>query len=165
MFKDKHRFKIDSVAVFMLGAIFLFLSIGLVVFGGSIYHNIVETSNQNDQSRVALAYFSNQVRRADLADSLEIGQLYDTEALLLKQNYDGYQYITYLYCYEGKLYEQFVEQGYEVEPNFGTAIMDMQSLAFNLENGLLSIDFKFEDGRTDQAIYTIHTQVLAEGGI
>ncbi len=165
MFKDKHRFKIDSIAVFMLGAIFLFLSIGLVVFGGSIYHNIVETSNQNDQSRVALAYFSNQIRRADLADSLEVGQLFDTEALLLKQNYDGYQYITYLYCHEGKLYEQFVEQGYEVEPSFGTPLMDMQSLAFYLEDGLLTIDFQFADGHIEQAFYTIHSQIMAEGGI
>ena len=151
--RNRHTIRIDSAGVFLLGAVFLFLSIGIVMLGGSVYRSVMQGSNENDQIRTTFSYIANQVRRADSDGGVGISQWADREVLLLNQNYGGYAYVTYLYHYDGALRELFVEKGVELELEAGLPIVWIEGIHFQ-ENGqgLISIQAVFNGGKEEQML-------------
>jgi hypothetical protein len=147
MLKKKHLMSADGVAVFLLGAVFLFLSVGLVLLGSSVYRHVVADSQENDRMRTTLSYIANQVRRSDVAGNVRVGKFHGQDALLLLQDLDGIECVTYLYCWEGSLRELFVEKGYELEPEAGLALIPLDNIFFALsEEGLINVEALFNGG-------------------
>ena len=148
--KEQHKIRVDSAGVFLLGAVFLFLSIGLVMMGGSVYQHIMRGAGENDQIRTTFSYIANQVRRADAGGGVEVGLWDGREALLLTQDFGGYEYVTYLYYYEGALRELFVEKGFDLDPDAGQPIVWLAGLGFQEDaRGLITIRALFDDGREE----------------
>lgn len=137
----------DSAAVFLLGAVFLFLSIGLVILGGSVYSQTLAASSENDELRTTFSYIANQIRRADAGGAVEAGRLAEVPALLLNQDFEGIACVTYLYYWEGSLRELFVEKGSELGPEAGLPLIKLAALDFHLDDqGLLAIEAAFNSG-------------------
>lgn len=161
--KEKQRIRVDSAGVFLLGAVFLFLSIGLVLLGGSLYSHITAGANKYDQTRTVFSYIANQVRRADINGSVEVGEWAGQEALLLNQDFDGWLFVTYLYYYDGALRELFVEKGAELDPEAGLAIVRLEGVGFQIDDrGLITVKASFEEGRYRQMY--LSTRSSAEKG-
>ena len=149
--KKRQGIRVDSAGVFLLGAVFLFLSIGLVMLGGSLYRHIMVTSGKNDATRTTFSFLANQVRRADASGGVEVGEFCGCQALLLSQDFDGWEFITYLYYYDGALRELIVEKGYELEPEAGLPIVWLEDMGFSAdESGLITAWAAFEDGRREK---------------
>ena len=162
--KEKQGFRADSVGVFLLGAVFLFLSIGLVMLGGSLYRNIMLSSGKNDEARTTFSYIANQVRRADESGGVQVGELNGLQALVLNQNYGGWEFVTYLYYYDGALRELFVEKGMELEPEAGLPIVWIDDMGFSADDrGLITAWASFRDGRREHILLSTRT-VPVEGG-
>ena len=156
--KEKQGFRVDSVGVFLLGAVFLFLSIGLVLLGGSVYSHIIAGSARNDDARTTFSYLANQVRRADSGAGVEIGYLGEQQALLLNHDYAGWAFVTYLYYYDGALRELFVEKGYELEPEAGLPIVWLEDIRFSIDGaGLITAKAFFSDNREEQMLLSTRT--------
>ena len=165
MLKKKHLMSADSVAVFLLGAVFLFLSVGLVLLGSSVYRGVVATSQENDQMRTTLSYIANQVRRCDIDGNVQVGMFHDQDALLLLQDYDGIECVTYLYCWEGSLRELFVEIGNDLDPEAGLPLIALENIYFTLEpTGLIGVEARFADGATARLILSPRSNVTGGGG-
>ncbi|MCL1849761.1 MAG: DUF4860 domain-containing protein [Clostridiales bacterium] len=157
--KERHKIRVDTAGVFMLGAVFLFLSIGLVMMGGSVYRSVIKGSGENDQIRTTFAYLANQVRRADAYGGVEVGEWEGQQALLLNQDFGGWEYITYLYYYDGALRELFVEKGTELDVEAGLPIVWLEGVGFEAdERGLITVTALFEDGRSGQMLLSTRTQ-------
>ena len=162
--KERQRIRIDSAGVFLLGAVFLFLSIGLVMMGGSLYHHIMEVSSENDVARTAFSYISNQVHRADTLGSISVGEMGGQQALLLEQNFDDWEFVTYLYHYDGALRELFVEKGTELDKEAGLPIVWLDALGFNMDDsGLITAWAEFANGRRSQVLISPRSGLV--GGI
>jgi len=143
----------DGIAVFLVGAVFLFFSLGLVLMGSSVYRQVVSDAQENSQLRTTLSYIANQVRRSDINGNVEIGKFCGQDALLLWQNLEGIECVTYLYCWEGSLRELFVEKGNELEPQAGLPLLTLNDIFFNLtEEGLICVDALFPDGSQGRLI-------------
>ena len=56
------------------------------------------------------------------------------------EDLDGEPYVTWLYCYDGHMYECFTSDDGEFNPESGTAICLAQRFEPSLENGLLTVD-------------------------
>ena len=60
------------------------------------------------------SYLTEKVRQNDLYDSISIGELEGTTALVLTQEINDTTYATYLYLHEGNLRELFMRQGSDI---------------------------------------------------
>ena len=166
MLKKKHLLSADGVAVLLLGAVFLFLSIGLVLLGGSVYRRVVADSQENDRMRTTLSYIANQVRRTDTAGNVQVDKFYGQDALLLMQDFDGIECITYLYCWEGSLRELFVEKGFELEPQAGLPLIPLDDISFTLSGeGLINVEALFENGKSGRLVLTPRSWFVGGGSI
>ncbi|MCL1816734.1 MAG: DUF4860 domain-containing protein [Clostridiales bacterium] len=147
MLKRKHLMSADGVAVFLLGALFLFLSIGLVLLGGSVYRQVVAASQENDQMRTAFSYIANQVRRCDSGGNVQVGKFHNVDALLLLQEFGDIECVTYLYCWEGSLRELFVEVDNELDMEAGLPLIPLDAISFSQDhNGLILVEAQFTGG-------------------
>ena len=151
VFKERDRIRVDSAGVIVLGAVFLFLSIGLVMMGGSVYRSIMDKSDESDMTRTTFAYIANQTRRADSNGGVQVARYHDKDALLLSQVYGDYTFITHLYYYEGALRELFVEEGTELDLEAGLPIVWLEDISFKQnDRGLITVTAMFEGGRKEE---------------
>ncbi len=157
--KNKSRLQADSAAVFLLGAVFLFLSIGLVLLGGSVYSQTLSAASENDELRTTFSYIANQIRRADSHGAVETGRLDAVPALLLNQDFEGIACVTYLYYWEGSLRELFVEKDTELGPEAGLPLIELAGLDFQMDDqGLLTIEAAFDSGGSQRMLLSCRSQ-------
>ncbi len=130
---------IQGVFVFVLLGIFAVMSTLTVLMGAQMYRGTVDRGASDNEERVLTAYVRSMVRAGDSADSIRVEETQAGPAIVLTENYDGEEYVTWLYAYEGKLYEQFTEAAYEFDPEAGTAICPVASFEPSVEDGLLTV--------------------------
>jgi hypothetical protein len=163
MMKKKAIMSADGIAVFLLGAVFLFLSVGLVLLGSSVYRRVLADSRENDQIRTTFSYIANQVRRKDVAGNVQVGKFHGQDALLLMQDVAGIECVTYLYCWDGSLRELFVEKGYELEPEAGLSLIPLENIFFTMEGGLINVEALFANGIQSQLTLAPRSGVTGGG--
>ena len=95
--------------IFVLLGLFALMSTLMVLLGAQMYRATVDNSERNNQDRVLSAYVRSMARAYDNADSVAVEKKGDIEALTFSEVYDGEKYVTWIYQYEGKLYEQFTD--------------------------------------------------------
>ena len=139
----------QGVFVFVLLGLFAVMSTLMVLLGAQMYRNTVDHATANNENRVLSAYVRSMIRAEDAADAMEIGDYDGIKALAMHETLDDESYVTWLYCYEGMLYECFTSDDEALEPNSGTAICPAQSFEPRLENGLLTVDMTNAKGQSE----------------
>ncbi len=113
--------------VFLLG-IFAVASLFLINIGVQVYKNVVIANNDNFELRTSLSYLATRVRQADQTGMVEIREEDGLKILALgEENEDG-EFETYLYFWDGFLYEHFMEKGGYFEPGYGMETFEVESL-------------------------------------
>ena len=125
--------------VFVLLGLFAVMSTLMVLLGAQMYRNTVDHATANNQGRVLSAYVRSMIRAEDGADAVTVEDHDGVQTLALHEEIEGEPYVTWLYCYEGQLYEQFTGAGREFEPESGTAICPAKHFVPKLDGGLLTV--------------------------
>ena len=129
-----------GVFVFVLLGLFAVMSTLMVLLGAQMYRNTVDRSTANNEDRVLSAYVRSMIRAEDTSGAMEIGEYDGVKALAMREDLDGEAYVTWLYCYEGQMYEWFTSDDGEFRPESGTAICPAQRFEPSLDNGLLTVN-------------------------
>lgn len=125
--------------VFVLLGLFALMSTLMVLLGAQMYRATVDSSQYNNENRVMGAYVRSMVRSMD--DGLvSVEAPGGIPAVALKEIWEDEEYVTWLYQYEGQLYEQFTYADEEFNPERGTEICPANSLSAELSNGLLTVN-------------------------
>lgn len=148
----------ESIFVLMLYALFAILAFTMVAVGAGVYSDIRDTSNQNYDIRTSLSFAATQVRQMDVAESVSVQTLEGKNALVMEDTIDGVQYETWLYHYEGALYQLFMEKGIQFTPLSGEKVMDIQTFEISPVDGN-SILFEAENsaGQTGQIVVALRS--------
>ena len=138
----------QGVFVFVLLGLFAVMSTLMVLLGAQMYRGTVEKATENGENRLLGAYVRSMVRAEDTSGAMEIGEYNGVKTLAMREDLDGEMYVTWLYCYDGQLYEWFTSDDGDFSPESGTAICPAQRFEPRLENGLLTVDMT--NGKGDQ---------------
>lgn len=136
----------QGVFVFVLLGLFAVMSTLMVLLGAQMYRNTVDRATANNEDRVLGAYVRSMVRAYDVAQAVSVEDYDGVTVLALR---DGEDYITWLNCYDGQLYECYTEADAEFRPDGGTAICPVRSFKPRLENGLLTVDMTNGKGKAE----------------
>lgn len=126
----------------VLCALFSLLAMGVVLLGSGAFRETVAASDENYIHRTALSYIVNQVHRGDVAGGITLSSFGGGDALFLREG----GYTTILYCYDGQLRELYMEDGLDLVPGDGTAILPLTALEVEPADGCLRVTATGEDG-------------------
>ena len=129
-----------GVFVFVLLGLFAVMSTLMVLLGAQMYRNTVDHSTANNEDRVLSAYVRSMIRAEDSSDAMKIDEYGGVKTLAMREDLDGEAYVTWLYCYDGHLYEWFTSDDGDFRPESGTAICPAQSFDPSLEGSLLTVN-------------------------
>ena len=124
--------------IFVLLGLFALMSTLMVLLGAQMYHATVDRSQYNNVNRVMGAYVRSMVRSLDSGE-VSVEEPGGIPAVALKETWEGEQYVTWIYQYDGALYEQYTDMEDEFNPERGTEICAANSLSAELEDGLLTV--------------------------
>lgn len=123
-----------AVTLALCGLFFL-LAMGLTLLASGAYRGVVAESDGTYSHRTPLSYLVNQLRRNDVYGAVSVRSFGDGDALCLEEN----GYVTLLYCYDGQLRELYAEASLTFAPEDGTALLPLDDLAVELEDGFLTV--------------------------
>ena len=129
----------QGVFIFVLLGLFALMSTLMVLLGAQMYRATVDRSQYDNENRVMGAYVRSMIRSMD-GGEVSVEEPGGIPALALKETIDDEVYVTWLYQYEGKLYELFTELEEGFNPDDGTEICPANSLSARLEGSLLTVD-------------------------
>lgn len=155
------KHSVQSIFVVILFCLFAASLMLILVSGAGVYQRVVNAMGTNYDSRTATTYVFNKVHHADNGDSVSLGSFGDGDALLLMEEIDNIKYCTYIYCYDGKLMELFSRYDQQIDPEYGTPIMDIRSLNISEETDTL---YSFRITTLDDETDTLYVHLHSVGG-
>ena len=100
----------QGVFVFVLLGLFALMTTLIVLLGAQMYRGTVDYSEHNNDFRVLNAYVRSMIRAEDTMDSVSVETHGDITALAMKETIEDSEYVTWIYPYEGSLYELFTSR-------------------------------------------------------
>ena len=152
---------IEFVFPILLFMIFTLSALFIILFAAQIYQKVVDNSSINYSANTALSYVSEKIRQADADGGVEIGDFHNCDALVLHNEINDTDYVTYIYFYEGSLYEVMTEKSHinELSAGAGTAIIDVENFEISEDDNHL-ISFRCTDsaGNSSSAMIAVTTK-------
>ena len=139
MSKKAVNHSISGVFVFMLLGIFAVFSTVMVLLGARAYKSTAERAAQHNEARIATAYMRSMVRASDWENAVVIEDVNGVRTVTLRSEYDGEEYVTRLYAFDGMLREWFTSADAEFDPELGEAICAADELDADLTDHLLRV--------------------------
>lgn len=160
--KNKNRKShIEGLVVLVLFAVFALCILAVLLTGAGAYGRLVERQQAAYTERTVPQYIATKVRQADKAGAVRIGEFGGVESLEFTNDYDGEEYITRIYCYDGYLRELFAAAGGNFKPEDGEKIIAAEQVDFSMTEGCLRIGIISVDGEFTEQILTLRS---VEGG-
>lgn len=123
-YKGSYRY-INYIFSFSLVIVFVVLMAILIYSGANSYKNVKEHTDINFNAQTALGYVANKVHGNDTY-GLVMGEEKGVQYICL--NFEGGEYVTYVYCYNGQLYEYLTKSTSEFDPGMGEKICELSEM-------------------------------------
>lgn len=131
MYRQNKEFSFHFIFVMLLYLIIVILSVMIISLGKNIYDNINEERNTNYELRVSLSYIANKIRQSDKDKTVEIKDLHGVNALVINEVFDEERFQTWIYFYDGAIYEMFTDEENLFELSDGMKVVEAD--LFNIE--------------------------------
>ena len=146
----------QGVFVFVLLGLFAVMSTLMVLLGAQMYRNTVDHATLNNENRVLDAYVRSMIRAGDLSGAVKIEDHDGVKALAMYDDLEEDAYVTWLYCYDNQLYEQYTSRSDDFVPASGTAICPARVFVPTLEGDLLTVQLMDETGELSAVQVALH---------
>ena len=127
----------------------------VLILAADIYQDTTTMADENYESRTVLSYLTEKIHQNDNG-TVTIGSVDGTDSLIIRQDYDGEEYCTYIFEEDGMLKELFVRSGTAASTADGKAVIPVEDFKMEaLENGLLHFSCMSEDGRKMDTVVAV----------
>lgn len=127
--KSRNSHMVDLLFTIALFFVFAVTSMSVILISSNAYRQIQKQTEANYSARTALSYLSQKIRQNEAYGQTELGTADGLDALVLKKNYEGTSYSTYIYEYNGELKELFIKDGVDFSASDGKTIMEISEFA------------------------------------
>lgn len=141
---------IDSVFVLLLFALFVMTALFITVSGAAAYRNASVQMEERFNKQTCISYITAKIRANNEADKITVGELEGIIALCINDNFDGVNYVTYIYQYDGMIRELFCGADISLPPSAGFALTEAKSLSFEQKDDLFEIKFTDNNDKTTE---------------
>ena len=160
------RHTVDFLFPIALFFAFALSALTIILFATNVYRKSVAHSAINYTSRTGLAYITEKVRQNDTDGSISVCTFHDLPALEITEEYEGEQFCTIIYAYDGALRECFISEGLDVQPEAGTKILEVQDFRIEaLRDDLIRVVCTDQTGETVSGILHIRSNTESTGGV
>ncbi len=128
---NSKQFSFQFIFIMLLYLLIVMLSVMIISLGKNIYDNINEDRNTNYELRVTLSFIANKIKQSDKMGAVEIKELHGMNALVINEVYDEEKYQTWIYFYDGAIYEMFTDE--ETSFNLADGMKVVKADSFNIE--------------------------------
>jgi len=136
----KKNFGFDVIAGLFLVCVFAAFLFFTLASGARIYKDVSAVMEEQYTSRTALGYVTAKLHQSDAAGCVSLGTLDDVPALVISEEYDGVEYKTFVYCWDGYITELFCPASESLLPSDGLQVIAAEELEFSMEGNLVRID-------------------------
>lgn len=143
-----------ALLVFFLFALCLLL---VVLTGARVYRTTVQSGQAHFEYRTPAQYLTTKIRQSDCLEQLTVESFCGADALVFREEIQGEAYRTLVYCHDGWLRELFCTESGTFTPEDGQAILPLQRLTLQLNNGLLSAYMVSSDGTCIPLVVTLRS--------
>lgn len=120
---------IDMVFILGLLAVFGIISFFVIMIGAKQYQSTADRMSDNYETRTISSYLEEKMNQNDISGSSAVVQLDSTDALALTQIINEQSYTTYIYAYDGYLWEITVNSDTEISLGSGQKILETGDMA------------------------------------
>ena len=132
----------ESVFTFLLLGVFAAACLFLTVLGARVYRNGAGAFTQHNTDRILSSYIRSMVRGMDQEGAVTVETVDGVEAVCITEHYASGDYVTRLYCSDGKLREWFSNADHAFIPADGTPICDAAGMTADLSDGLITAQIR-----------------------
>lgn len=143
---------IGSIVVLLLFAVFMVSILFVLLTGADVFRKLADRDRDSYNQRTAVQYMTTRIRHADQMGSVSTRGFAGQKALVITEEYDGVEYETLVYCYDGYLRELFSEAGLEQEPEYGELILPVESIQIKKQESLLQAKLQMADGEQETIV-------------
>lgn len=112
---DTNNHMISELFTFALFGVFMLMALLVVVIGAGGYRNVTTKADTTAEVRTCLGYVAGRVRSDVATQQVSLQTMNGTDVLVLTEEYEGDEYATLIYWFDGALYES-VEFAKYMEP-------------------------------------------------
>ncbi|WP_304508221.1 DUF4860 domain-containing protein [Anaerotignum sp.] len=136
--KKQTRF-LETIPNLLLFFLFTACMLATLLAGARVYQRVSSVLDAQFSTTTCINYISAKVRHYDKQDGIGMGRLESVDALALYDTYDGEEYVTYIYSFDGYLMELFCSADGQFLPQDGQQIMPIDNFKISLENQMLFV--------------------------
>ena len=135
----------------LLLLVFALCALMTAAFGVRMYRSISGAADANYALRASISYVSGKIRALDETGFLTVSRIDGLDVLVLSETIEGDLYKTYIYVYDGQLYELFTDEFFAFDPAAGIALVEISRFTFELEENALNMTAMAISGETRSA--------------
>ncbi len=137
--KKKGYSLIEMVLVMLLLIFVAFYVFSLTETGSTAYLRLTDRQQETADLRVGLSYIDVKLKSNDSSGQvmIEPDPFSGQPALLINQSFGTESYCTWIYVYEGTLYELFMREGASISPLLGNKIAQAGRLELEMVDAQL----------------------------
>lgn len=133
-FHSRKNHVIDILFPISLYFVFAVSALTVLLLATNVYQTATKHSTLNYTAETTLSYLTEKIHQNDTAGSVSVGTFDGRQSLILKQNYNGTQYLTYIYVNDNNLMELYAKEGSTVSAESGKIILPLKSLDMEMTN-------------------------------
>lgn len=137
---------VSGLFVFLLVGLFAVSALMLTLMGVRVYRHVADAGAQSLQTQTLMSYLCNKLHAYDEVGGVTVDEQDGRNVLSLWERLEDGTYRTAIYAHEGAVYEQLLLDGDELDPELGQPISQVQSLAFALADGQVTLSAVEPDG-------------------
>ena len=146
---------IDTVATLLIFAVFALCIIGAILLGAKSYKSITARDTASYEMRTCTQFISTKIRKAESPGMISVVDFNGGSALKIDETADGSMYSTYIYCSDNWLREVFTDYDDVPSPSAGEKLLELSSLDFSMENGLVTAKIISSEGNTSTLLISV----------